>query len=349
MAPGGLLRFATPSRLLPLFAALAGSLVWGCEQVSVVVVELDRISITPSERTLIEGQSFDAVATLLGPGGERLSGRDIVWTTSSTSVVSLSQGTGGQVRVTGAGEGSATVRATAEGRSAQAQVQVLRGPSLVLTPSELSIEGIEGEASPPVNVGIGNGGNGAISGLSAVVSFGAETSVEWLSVGLNGTTVPTSLTLVASGVGLTAGTYTASVRITSPTAGGLVSTLDVTFVVAPPPPVIVLTSDAVGLVANFGTTQGTSVVVGVTNGGAGALTDLSTSISYPVGRPVGWLSATLSSSTAPATLRVTAVAGTLQAGTYTAVVSVASPVARFSPVLLDVTFRVALPREAPDP
>ena len=349
MAPGGFLRSAAAHRVLPLLAALAGSLVWGCEKVSVVVVELDRITISPVQQTLIEGESYDAVATVLGPDGERLSGRNIVWSTSSTSVLSLSPSVGSQVRVDASGPGSATLRATAGGRSAQAQVEVLPGPSLVLTPSEVTIDGTEGESSPAVNVGIGNGGNGPISGLAAVVSFGSETSVEWLSVGLNGTTVPTSLTLVASGVGLTAGTYTASVQITSPIAGGLATSLDVTFDVYPPPPVIVLASDAVGLVAAFGSSQATSSNVGITNGGAGTLSGLSASIAYPPGSREGWLKAVLSTTTAPATLRVTAVATGLQAGTYTARVSVASPVARFSPVFLDVTFRVALPREEPEP
>jgi hypothetical protein len=349
VAPGGFLRVAAARRLLPLLAALAGFLVWGCENVSVVVVELDRISVSPQQRTLIEGESFDAVATLFGADGEVLTGRDIVWSTSSSSVVSLSQSVGSQVRVNALGAGSATVRAASGGRSAQAQVEVLRGPSLVLTPAEISIDGTEGEASPAANVGISNGGNGSISGLAAVVSFGAGTSVEWLSVGLNGTTVPTSLTLVASGVGLTAGTYTATVRLSAPTAGGLTAAVEVTFNVSPPPPVIVLSSDAVGLGATFGSSQGTSANVGITNGGAGELTELSASVTYPPGKPQGWLTATLLSTTAPATLRVTAVAGLLQAGTYTAQVSVFSPVARFSPVLLDVTFRVALPRETPRP
>ncbi len=347
MVPGGILRFAPAPRILPLLAALAGSLVWGCEKLSVIVVELDRISISPQQQTVIEGESFDAVATLFGAQGEILSGRDIVWSTSSPSVVSLSQTVGSRVRINASGAGSATVRAASGGRTAQAQVEVLQGPSPTLTPSELSIDGTEGEASPPVNVGIGNGGNGAISGLASTVSFGPGTSVEWLSVGLNGTTVPTSLTLVASGVGLTAGTYTASVRISSPTGGGLITALDVTFNVSPPPPEIVLASPSVGLVATFGSTQGASTNVGITNGGAGALTGLSASIAYPPGKTQGWLTTTLSSSTAPATLRVTAVAGILPAGTYTARVSIESPVARFSPVFIDVTFRVALPRETP--
>lgn len=349
MAPGGLLRFAAVPRLLPFAAALAGSFVWGCEKLSVVVVELDRISVSPQQRTLIEGESFDAVATLLGAGGEVLTGRDIVWTTTAPTVVSLSQGGGSQVRVSGASAGSAIVRASSGGRSAQAEVEVLQGPSLVLTPTELEIEGTEGEASPAVNVGIGNGGNGAISGLAATVSFGPGTAVEWLSVGLNGTTVPTSLTLVASGVGLAAGTYTATVRISSPTAGGLISALDVTFNVSPPPPVIMLAESSVGLVATFLSSEAASVNVGVTNGGAGALTGLSATVEYPPGKPQGWLTATFLSTTAPTTLRVTARAGILQAGTYTARVSVASPVARSSPVFLDVTFRVTLPRETPGP
>ncbi len=310
-----------------------------------VVVELDRIIVSTTRNTIIEGETLNAFAELLGPEGEALTGRTIVWSTTNPSVLSLSQSVGSDVVVNGAGPGVATLRAASEGRTAEAQVEVLLGPSLVFTPSEVSVSGIEGEASTALNVGIGNGGNGSISGLSAFVSYPGPNTVDWLSVGLNGTTVPTSLTLVPSAVGLSAGTYTATVRVTSPTAGGLASDLDFTFVVTPPPPVIALQTDAVGLSALLGSSQAVFSNVAVTNAGAGALTGLEAEVQYLPGTAEGWLTATLSSSSAPSTLRISAVATGLQAGNYRARIAITSPVARESPVYVEVTFRIAQARE----
>lgn len=322
---------------------MAGAVVAGCETVTVVVVELDRVEVNPGQRTLVEGETATFTAAALGPGGEALTGRNIVWFTSDPDVVTLSGGVGSQVTVTAVSTGEATLRASAEGKTGTARIDVLVGPSIVLSTQEAVIQGRQGEVGAGVDVGIANGGNGSVSGLSTRVSYGSSGPAGWLSVGLNGTTAPTSMTLVASGVGLPPGTYSATVRVSSPSGGGLAADLKVSFEVTPPPPAIALESDAVGLTSTFLNPIPATADVAVTNGGAGDLTGLAAEVSYPVGQPQGWLTATLSSTQAPATLRVSAVATGLQPGNYSARVAVTSPVARISPVFLDVTFRVALP------
>jgi len=63
--------------------------------------------------------------------------------------------------------------------------------------------------------------------------------------------------------------------------------------------------------------------VRITNGGSGIVAGLSQSIVYTAGQPSGWLTATLSGPSAPATLTLRANASaTLQAGTYTATVAI---------------------------
>jgi len=66
-------------------------------------------------------------------------------------------------------------------------------------------------------------------------------------------------------------------------------------------------------------------LVAVTNGGAGSLAELSATVQYAAGQPVGWLSADLSSSTAPADLMLIAQTTGLASGVYLADVRVASP------------------------
>lgn len=78
----------------------------------------------------------------------------------------------------------------------------------------------------------------------------------------------------------------------------------------------------------------------VSNEGEGPLTDLSTRVDYGMGQPTGWLSATLSATTAPASLRLTADKGALQVGSYDATVVVSSSVADNSPQAIDVELHV---------
>ncbi|HSJ06340.1 MAG TPA: Ig-like domain-containing protein, partial [Longimicrobiales bacterium] len=66
--------------------------------------------------------------------------------------------------------------------------------------------------------------------------------------------------------------------------------------------------------------------VSVTNAGTGTLTGLSAAVTYGAGQPTGWLSASLSGTTAPASLMLSANQAGLGPGTYTATVAVASPV-----------------------
>ncbi|MBT8336673.1 MAG: Ig-like domain-containing protein, partial [Gemmatimonadetes bacterium] len=270
-----------------------------------VVVELDRVRVEPASRTLVEGESFAATATPLGPDGEVLSGRSIVWSTSDPSVATLSGTAGSQVTVTAQSVGTARIEATSEGRRGAVTVDVLEGPSLVLSTSRVDLVGRQGQLAPSVEVGIANGGNGSISGLQSSVEY-RPGPVGWLTVGLNGTTVPTTATLVASGVGLPVGKAEAVVRITSPDAGGLSASVNVVFEVQPPPPTIDLASNTVGLGASFGNPVPATASVPVANGGGGTLTGLAAQVEYPAGGRQGWLTATLSATTAPTTLGVSA-------------------------------------------
>jgi len=80
--------------------------------------------------------------------------------------------------------------------------------------------------------------------------------------------------------------------------------------------------------------------VNITNAGSGTLSGLAAALSYTAGQPTGWLSAVLSGTTAPATLTVSAVTGSLAAGTYTAAISITSGAASNSPRTIAVTFTV---------
>lgn len=108
-----------------------------------------------------------------------------------------------------------------------------------------------------------------------------------------------------------------------------------------PPPVIKFSRDSVGLAATAnGPNPGPDSVV-VTNAGGGTLTLGLGTVSYGAGAS-GWLTAALSSPTAPDTLVLTAQTGTLAVGTYTASVPVTGTKATNSPHTLKVTFTVSV-------
>jgi len=108
------------------------------------------------------------------------------------------------------------------------------------------------------------------------------------------------------------------------------------------------TIDLSAATANFAATAGganppSQNSIQVTNSGTGTLSGLSVgSITYQAGEPTGWLTASLSSTTAPATVTLAAVTGALPAGTYTAFVPIvsAAPFVTNSPLTITATFTV---------
>jgi hypothetical protein len=104
---------------------------------------------------------------------------------------------------------------------------------------------------------------------------------------------------------------------------------------------IELSAADAAFMATSGGASPAPVVVQITNPGDEPLTELSASIAYADGQPVGWLTVTLSSASAPSILTIAASLGGLRGGLYTGTVTVASPVAAHGPLTIDVTFDVA--------
>lgn len=103
---------------------------------------------------------------------------------------------------------------------------------------------------------------------------------------------------------------------------------------------------------SFSSTQGGNPdpkTVNVSNSGLGKLSGLGVgTIAYGSGQPTGWLAASLSATSAPTTLTLTAASGSLASGTYTATLPVTSSVAINSPQTISVTFSANMPPFAAD-
>lgn len=93
-------------------------------------------------------------------------------------------------------------------------------------------------------------------------------------------------------------------------------------VLPPPPPVLAVSQANVTFTAAVTAVNPAPQTVNITNLGGGTLTGISVSLAYANNQPTGWLATTLSSLAAPATLTLAATRGNLQAGTYSATITI---------------------------
>jgi len=223
-------------------------------------------------------------------------------------------------------------------------------PSVVVSPHTIAVSATAGGANPPAQVvAVSNGGGGTLSGLATSGISYLTAPGGWLTVSMTQTTAPANVTVQATTGTLPAGTHTARVPVTSSLPGAKPDTFFVNFTVAaaPVPPAIGLAPNTVTFTANAGGVSPGAVTAQVTNAGGGSLALLSLgSITYGIGAS-GWLNASLSNTTAPATITLTPTLGALGIGTYTATVPVQSGVVGVVPVNLAVTFQVVGPPVPP--
>ena len=112
-----------------------------------------------------------------------------------------------------------------------------------------------------------------------------------------------------------------------------------------PGPAIGISTCNVSFSGYQGGTDPAAQTVAVSNAGGGALGGLTATVTYDAGS--GWLAAALDATTAPATLTLAPTIGSLDVGTYTARVTIASAVAGNSPQTVNVSFGVAEGNPAP--
>ncbi|MCA9738317.1 MAG: Ig-like domain-containing protein, partial [Gemmatimonadetes bacterium] len=303
-------------------------LVAACDTVAVAPLPVGRVEISPRSVDVAIGGSVQLSASAVGEDGNPLPGVAISWRSSDADVALVDS----QGRVTGLEEGLAAITATVAGVTASAAINVRERGQLLLSDSLVTLRADVGGAGPaPATVRI-NGTGGSLSGLTAQVVYDAGDPIGWLTPSLVSTATPATLELDVDPGALGLGRYGAEVRITSPLATESVA-VRVEFSVTTSTPSVRVDPDSVRL------TNADRATVDVGNGGGGTLTDLVTTVRYGGGSP-GWLRATLSGSTAPVTLTVESLTGSLVAGSYTAEVEIASRVAGVPSAVLAVRLDV---------
>jgi uncharacterized protein YjdB len=95
---------------------------------------VESISVTLTSTQLLVGKSTTATATLRDSKGGTLAGRAVVWSSSATSVATVT----GDGAVTALAPGSATISASSEGRSGNATLVVSQRPVSTMSVSVAS-------------------------------------------------------------------------------------------------------------------------------------------------------------------------------------------------------------------
>lgn len=213
-------------------------------------------------------------------------------------------------------------------------------PALAVSATSMVFTALTTTTADPAaqTVAVSNTGGGAITGLTAVVSYTTGQPTGWLTAQLSAAVAPATVSVSARRGTLAVGTYTATVTIASSLTGAN-KTVSVVLVVqsATTPAALVLSTARAAMTLPLGS-QSELQAVQVSNAGGGTLAGLSVQVAYAAGG-VGWLSATLTATTTPAVLSLRATATGLRAGTYTAQVTVTA--AGVAARTIDVTLSIA--------
>lgn len=296
--------------------------------------DTSNFSIAPGTATILVGGNQQLTA--IGAPGP------VEWSSSNSSVATVVRETG---FVTGVARGTATINALSGGVVKTAAITVEIEPAIALSTPELEFTRLEGanEDPPTQTVQITNAGDRSLNDLSLgtpTYSGGPATGgqlqdPDWLLPTLAGNTAPTSLDVFINGIALPRGTYTAALPILSSVATNSPQSLLVTFRVQAPPTIV---ADPNPVQVTAIPNEVSTSTVSITNGGDVALTGLATSIGYQ--GATGWLTATLDSPDAPASLSLTANSSGLAVGTYNATVRISSNIQGVAPLDLPVEFVV---------
>jgi len=205
-------------------------------------------------------------------------------------------------------------------------------PTLQVSPTNLTFNMTQGGSNPtalPLNVT--NSGTGSLT-------WSASESLAWLSLSSSSGTAPSAVNVSIDGSGLSAGTYTGTITISS---NGGNQTVTTTLTVNPPAVNPTLQVSPPSLIFNM--TQGgsnpTTLPLNVTNGGTGSLT-------WSASESLAWLSLSSSSGTAPSTVNVSIDGTGLSAGTYTGTITISSNGGNKT---VNVTLNVTAPTVTPGP
>src|SRR5213078_3951963 len=132
---GGLVSGVTPG-IATITATSEGKS--GTSSISVTNVPVATVDVTPPSASVQAGQTVQLTGTPKDANGAPLSGRTVTWSTSNTSVATVSN----SGLVSGVTPGSATITATSEGKSGTSSITVTNVPvaTVDVSPPSASVQ-----------------------------------------------------------------------------------------------------------------------------------------------------------------------------------------------------------------
>jgi hypothetical protein len=239
-----------PRTLLTLLALVAcdAQVTPPVEQASIAVslreVELFATvgSATPDVETITISNNGSGSLAGLAVQGPTYIGQESGWLTAGLqdTTLQLTASAGGlDVGSYSAVVDVSLVSATNSPRSISVAFFVGESERIDLSQDSIRFTATEGGTVPPgQSVTISNGGEGTLSELEYEVAYPVGGEQDWLSTTLGSTTAPTSVGIVPQRV-LPAGTHDAIVRVRSPLSVPGSDSVQVAFVVAPTPAVLI--------------------------------------------------------------------------------------------------------------
>ena len=222
-----------------------------------------------------------------------------------------------------------TVTIAASGATPQTvavSLVVSSAPTITVSPSAINFNYALGAAVPPGQLlNIGGGASG--------MSFSASAGASWISLTPASGPLPGLVNVGLNATGLTAGTYHGNITITSSGASNSPLAVPVTLTVTGVAATLSVTPSAVNFTGLAGGSAPANQTVSVTSTGTSAL-----SLGIEGG---AWLSATISSATAPATVTISANQSGLTSGTYAGLIIITSVGATNSPQTIPVQLVVS--------
>jgi hypothetical protein len=203
---------------------------------------LQSISIAPDAVALHPGDSATFSVLSIDSTGATIVGMPVLYQSRNTDVATVAQPTEVHpATARGVAEGWTYVIATAGARASVRDSALVMVSTSGVAVMELSATAVTftdtiGTGDPAVQtIAVSNTGNGTLTGLAVgTISYGTGPT-GWLTVTLEGATAPATLTLAAAKGSLAAGTYTATVPVTSSVASNSPRNVTVTFDLRRPP------------------------------------------------------------------------------------------------------------------
>jgi hypothetical protein len=211
---------------------------------------------------------------------------------------------------------------------------VTQNPSLTVNPTALTFSMTSGGTTPaPQTFQVTSSG----TAIAFTTTVGTTSGGNWLTATPAGGNTPQAVSVAVNPAGLTAGTYKGTVAIASTGASNSPQMVGVTFTIGATATKPNLTSTPTSLTFNAsGSTAVAPQTLAIASSGA-ALSFTAVASTTTGGN---WLTVTPSAGTTPASLSVTATAGTLAAGTYNGAVTLTSTTAGNSPLTTPVVLTV---------